>query len=384
MPRKKPETLEVNKENQQLADKYRKTSRWYDMLDAYWERQYQKMRPVIIGDLVGTVLEVGVGTGRNLSFYGTDVQVTAVDLSPEMLAIAKTRVPVTLKIVLMQADATLLREVPSDHFDWYLATFLYCVMPDHLQPPALDQMVRVLKPGGKFRVLEIAYSKETVAFLKQKIFAPFVRRVYGAEFNRHTLDYIIAHPHLQITRQLYIKGDTHLLIEGKKVDLKVAIEKPEAQTINLEKLEQEMIRSWGSKIAVISALIIAVFKQRSITPQFAFLSFEAVIPALIEAVSGLSSPQSFRSLLYTGVGTAMGFFLPSGWAQEFAGIRAGVHTSQEQHTTHSNRFFAFTQAGKTALSAIVGESIGNVVAGSAGAVVGSAVGAYLGATSHYL
>ena len=49
-----------------LPQNTRRTSRWYDFLDAYWERQYEKIRPLIVGDIYGNVLEAGVGTGPQI------------------------------------------------------------------------------------------------------------------------------------------------------------------------------------------------------------------------------------------------------------------------------------------------------------------------------
>jgi ubiquinone/menaquinone biosynthesis C-methylase UbiE len=212
--------MEITRENKKLAAKYRRTSRWYDFLDTYWERQYQKIRPLIVGDIYGNVLEVGVGTGRNLPFYKVGVQITAIDLSPEMLAIAKTRAPLNFNITFMQADATLLTKIPDNQFDWYIATFLFCVIPNHLQLAALDHMARVLKPNGKFRILEITFSKKRIPYLKQKLFSTFVERVYGARFDRQILALIKKHPSLKVTRQSFLKGDTLLLIEGEKIENK--------------------------------------------------------------------------------------------------------------------------------------------------------------------
>ena len=208
--------MEITKENNSLAAKYRKTSQWYDFLDAYWERQYKKIRPLIVGDILGNVLEVGVGTGRNLPFYNPGVEITAIDLSPEMLAIAKARAPLNFNIIFMQADATLLSKIPSNQFDWYIATFLFCVIPNQLQSAALDQMARVLKPKGKFRILEIIFSKKRIPYLKQKFFSFFVEHVYGARFDRQILTLINQHPSLKVTQQSFLKGDTLLLIEGEK------------------------------------------------------------------------------------------------------------------------------------------------------------------------
>ena len=201
----------------ELERKYNRTARVYDFLDWPWERQYRRWRPLIVGDLEGRVLEVGVGTGRNLRFYGPDAEVEAVDLSGAMLARARKRAASTDRsIELRQADALSLDHVEDGSLDWYVATFLYCVLPDELQSPALEETARVLRPGGRFRLVEILYSKKVHRRLIQRAFAPFVKRVYGAQFDRRTRSRIAGIPELEITSTRWLQGDTHLLIEGKR------------------------------------------------------------------------------------------------------------------------------------------------------------------------
>jgi ubiquinone/menaquinone biosynthesis C-methylase UbiE len=54
---------------------------------------------------------------------------------------------------LYQMDVTAL-EFPTGSFDGAVATFLFCVLPDELQMPALRELGRVVKPGGLIRLLE--------------------------------------------------------------------------------------------------------------------------------------------------------------------------------------------------------------------------------------
>ena len=125
-------------------------------------------------------------------------------------------------MTLLCEDATRLRGQPSNHFDWYIATFLYCVLPDPLQRPALEEMVRVLKPGGRFMILEMLYSRNPRLLRRQKLFAPFVAMVYGAGFDRHTLEHLRASDGIEILQTRYLKADTYLLIEGRKKPGEVA------------------------------------------------------------------------------------------------------------------------------------------------------------------
>ena len=94
------------------------------------------------------VLELGVGTGKNIPFYPAGAEVTATDISERMLERAarraeKLRVSVHFEI----ADAQQL-SYASGSFDCVVATFLFCSVPD--PGLGLAEARRVLKPGGVF------------------------------------------------------------------------------------------------------------------------------------------------------------------------------------------------------------------------------------------
>ena len=200
-----------------LRRKYRLTSWFYDILDYPWERQYRRWRPALLAEVRGTVVEAGVGTGRNLRHYPPQATVTAFDLSPGMVRIASKRAKkAACQVSLHCLDATRALSLPSNHFDWYISTFMYCVLPDHLQPLALAEMVRILKPGGRFKLLEMRYSKDPRLLRRQRLFAPFVEKVYGARFDRHTLEHLQAEDRIEISDTRFLKADTYLLIQGSK------------------------------------------------------------------------------------------------------------------------------------------------------------------------
>lgn len=201
--------------NDLLQAKYSITAWFYDILDYPWERQYRRWRPELLKDIHGEVLEAGVGTGRNLEYYQPDVHLIGIDLSPAMLKRAEKRAgKARCQVQLKQEDATLLPSLPSNHFDWIFSTFICCVMPDRLQPMAITQFGRVLKPGGRFRLLEMIYSKNPKERKKQERMAPFVEKVFGARFDRNTLRYLNESRTLKVTSTAFLKKDIYLLIEG--------------------------------------------------------------------------------------------------------------------------------------------------------------------------
>src|SRR5512145_3204716 len=187
----------LREENRRNRERYGVTAWFYDLLDYPWERQYRQWRPKLVGDLHGEVLEAGVGTGRNLTYYPAHVKLTALDFSAAMLRRASRRGrAAACSVRLLQDDACDMAAVESGRFDWVVATFLCCVLPAGLQSQAIAQFERVLKPGGKFRLLEMVYSKDPALRRRQDFFAPFVEKVYGARFDRDTHRHLLSHPGL--------------------------------------------------------------------------------------------------------------------------------------------------------------------------------------------
>jgi ubiquinone/menaquinone biosynthesis C-methylase UbiE len=202
-------------ENLLLQTKYNLTAIFYDILDYPWERIYRKWRPALLADVRGRVLEVGVGTGRNLRHYHHSVELVGLDLSDRMLIKAGKRAKTFQgKIELIHEDATIMNSVDANQFDWVISTFMCCVMPDGLQKLAIEQFARVLKPGGRFRLLEMVYSKNKKIRKRQDFFVPFVEKVYGARFDRNTLRHLEQSSKLKVTNTSFLRNDVYLLIDG--------------------------------------------------------------------------------------------------------------------------------------------------------------------------
>ena len=172
-------------------DRYQRIAPLYDLLDLPFEyRRYRKIRPLLFAELSGVILEAGVGTGRNFPFYPRGTKIVGIDLSPAMLARAEGRRPSAMaEVELRQMDVTHL-DFPDQIFDAAVATFLFCVLPDELQVPALKEIGRVVKRGGAIRLLEYTRPHDTVRRALTKILEPWVGWAYGASFDRRTQEHI--------------------------------------------------------------------------------------------------------------------------------------------------------------------------------------------------
>ena len=219
MPEVDPDPGYSYLDNRLLQAKYKITAWFYDILDYPWERQYRKWRPGLLQDVHGRVFEAGVGTGRNLKYYSQDVELTGIDLSAAMLNKARKRVRVAAcRCTLLHQDASVMGSIPSEHFDWLISTFMCCVMPDELQPSTIEQFGRILRPGGRFRLLEMVYSKDPKLRKRQELFTPFVEKVYGARFDRDTLGHLENASKLKVDSTYCLKEDIYLVIEGERLD----------------------------------------------------------------------------------------------------------------------------------------------------------------------
>lgn len=125
----------------------------FDREMAFWERiLFEGDREWACAQARGDVLEIAVGTGRNLAHYPTGIRLTAVDLSGEMLARARTRASeLGLEVDLRRADA---QRLPFDDrsFDTVVCTFSLCSIPD--DRAAVAEVARVLRPGGHAVLVE--------------------------------------------------------------------------------------------------------------------------------------------------------------------------------------------------------------------------------------
>ena len=99
------------------------------------------------------MLEVGVGTGINLSLYPKNCSVTGIDFSESMLEIARERAARKdiRNVRLLQMDAADLK-FADDSFDIVYAPYLISVVPDPVK--VAQEMRRVCRPGGRIILLE--------------------------------------------------------------------------------------------------------------------------------------------------------------------------------------------------------------------------------------
>lgn len=171
-----------------VVSKYNRISAVYDIMEAPVEFfLYGKWREEALSSLKDRVLEVGVGTGRNLEYYSTNVQVTGIDNSKGMLDKARKKAKGRKNITLLLMNAENM-EFPDKTFDYVVTTFVLCSIPDPVK--ALEEMRRVLKPSGELVAIEHMRSKNHLIARLEDLINPIMFFLIGDELTRNTVENI--------------------------------------------------------------------------------------------------------------------------------------------------------------------------------------------------
>ena len=186
MPETRP-TLE--QETARVRAVQNKQAPKYDRQISFFERiLFGDGRAWVCSQARGRVLELAAGTARNLPFYASDVDLTGIELSPEMLAIARARAkelghPADLRL----GDAQAL-EFDDESFDTVTCTLGFCTIPD--TRAAASEAFRVLRPRGQLLLLEHVRSPVALVRGGQRLLEPLAARFEADNLLREPLDYL--------------------------------------------------------------------------------------------------------------------------------------------------------------------------------------------------
>jgi len=167
-------------------------------------RQREKLVPLASG----RVLEVGMGSGLNLSFYDARrvTKVWGLEPSPEMSKMASAAVEaVAFDVEFVSAGG---EQIPldSESFDTVLMTFTLCTIPDAER--ALREIARVLKRGGQLLFCEHGAAPDAGVRRWQNRINPLWRRLAGGCHLNRDIPGLIRRGGFEITRMdtMYIPG----------------------------------------------------------------------------------------------------------------------------------------------------------------------------------
>lgn len=161
--------------------------------------EFQRLREELLQPVAGEVLEIGIGTGLNLPHYGSDIsRVQAVDPAPMLpTRIAERRAVVHFPVEITHHSAEQL-PYQDQTFDYVISTWTLCTIPDPVL--ALQEVGRVLKPGGRFLFLEHGRSHSHTIAMWQDRLNP-IQNVIGCGCNlNRQIDHIITQAGLKISQ----------------------------------------------------------------------------------------------------------------------------------------------------------------------------------------
>ncbi|MBO0869501.1 MAG: class I SAM-dependent methyltransferase [Micromonosporaceae bacterium] len=172
--------------------------RIWDQLAPRYDSAMRRTEPLLVGrdararvcrQATGDVLEVAIGTGLNLPHYPAGVRLTAVDLSPAMLAIAGRRATeLGLAIDLREAAAERLPFAEAT-FDTAVSTLSLCSVTD--DGAAVAEMYRVLRPGGQLLLLDHVAATNPILLALQRLWERVSLRTAGDYQTRHPLSHVL-------------------------------------------------------------------------------------------------------------------------------------------------------------------------------------------------
>lgn len=177
----------MDKATEIIRRRYNRTARFYNLMEAMMDKSgMNRWRQAVWNEARGKVLEVGVGTGKNMEYYKENIEITAIDFSEKMLEKASSRSEILSKKVDLRLMDVQALQFPDEFFDTVITTCVFCSVPDPVK--GLMEIKRVCKKDGKIIMLEHVRSKKIFVGKLMDILNPIVVRMVGANINRNTVE----------------------------------------------------------------------------------------------------------------------------------------------------------------------------------------------------
>lgn len=170
---------------------YDKTARRYNRQISVFERiLFAGGREWVCSQAQGDVLEIAAGTGRNLRYYPPEMRLTVIELSPAMLELARQEAAAHRPDADLRAGDAQALEFPDQSFDTVTCTLGLCTIPN--DRVAVREVRRVLRPGGRFVLLEHVRSPVRAVQIGERLLEPIMLRFEHDHLLREPLDHLTA------------------------------------------------------------------------------------------------------------------------------------------------------------------------------------------------
>jgi ubiquinone/menaquinone biosynthesis C-methylase UbiE len=199
------------------AGQYEVIGHFYDLFDYPFEvLLYKRMRKRWISNIrKESVLEIGVGTGKNIPYYHPSNNVIGLDRESNMIRHAFKRN--SQNKIKSNVSLTLQKEtpwkMPQKKFSQIVATFVFCTMSD--PTPVLDEMTKWVNKGTKLLIFEYIKAKNPKFQSLINYINPITKSLFGVNFNRSpTHEYF--NGEWEIVKRTDIVNDFIIVIEAVK------------------------------------------------------------------------------------------------------------------------------------------------------------------------
>jgi ubiquinone/menaquinone biosynthesis C-methylase UbiE len=168
-------------------EKWDRASRTFDLMSAYGpDWRWRPAKLVAFGRMRADakILFLALGTGLDIACFPPGHDITAIDISPKMVELARKRVaayPGKMKAQVMDVHQM---SFPDDSFDQVFTSCTFCSVPDPVE--GLKAVYRVLKPGGELHMFEHTGSRVFPFSLMMKLMSPLFGS-FGPELDRDTV-----------------------------------------------------------------------------------------------------------------------------------------------------------------------------------------------------
>jgi len=169
----------------QTQNKWDRASRTYDFFAAVDDKRLGSEKQKLLAKARGKTLHVAAGTGNDFKFFPVGMDIVSIDISPKMLERAKIKAAAYKgSIELREADVHNL-DYPEATFDTVTTVFTFCSVPNPIA--GLQELHRVLKPGGQILMLEHVRSAAIGPIGIMMDMMTQLTRQFGPELNRDTV-----------------------------------------------------------------------------------------------------------------------------------------------------------------------------------------------------
>jgi ubiquinone/menaquinone biosynthesis C-methylase UbiE len=135
-----------------VAEKYDKFAKWYNIVEGIGELFIGRYRKRMLKNVRGKILEIGIGIGANLKYYGEECNIYGIDISSEMLNRARKRAEKLGKKVRLKLSSVQENNFRDERFDYVVDSLGFCTYENPVS--VLNNVKKLLNKNGRILMIE--------------------------------------------------------------------------------------------------------------------------------------------------------------------------------------------------------------------------------------